>query len=64
MNHEPVVLEPINMFHTPKDFKALEEYIHRFNGGEFAAAVTCAYMAWNLAAKLTNPENKSAKDES
>ena len=64
MSDKTVVLEPMNFVHTPKDFEELAEYINRFNGLERGVAYVCAYMAWNLACKLTNPENQSAKDES
>jgi len=42
--------------HTPDNLKELEAYIAKFSGSEAIVAFTCAYMAWNLAAKLTNPE--------
>jgi len=50
---------------TPESVEALNEYLGRFNGGEFIAAQTCALMAWNLACKLIDEaieeENKGDK---
>ena len=65
MSEEPtVLLQPVGIVHTPKDLNELESYINKFSGsGEHLVAFTCAYMAWNLAAKLTNPEGRSANDE-
>jgi len=57
-----VLLQPVGIVHTPKDLKELEAYIGRLRGGEAIAAFTCAYMAWNLAAKLTNPEGRKADE--
>ena len=65
MSEEPtVLLQRVGLVHTPKDLNELESYINKFSGsGEHLVAFTCAYMAWNLAAKLTNPEGRSANDE-
>tara|TARA_R100001369_G_scaffold2838_1_gene9188 strand:+ start:1326 stop:1502 length:177 start_codon:yes stop_codon:yes gene_type:complete len=49
-------IEPVGLFATPDDMKALQDYLALFSGGEAAVAQTCAFMAWNLAAKLTNSE--------
>jgi len=56
------LLQPVGIVHTPKDVDELQNYIARFHGGEAIVAFTCAWMAWNLAAKLTNPEGKSADE--
>ena len=53
---KPVKLQPVGIVHTPDNLKELEAYIAKFSGSEAIVAFTCAYMAWNLAAKLTNPE--------
>ena len=53
---KPVKLQPVGIVHTPDTLKELEAYIAKFSGSEAIVAFTCAYMAWNLAAKLTNPE--------
>ena len=58
-----VLLQPVGLVHTPKDINELQDYIGKFHGGEAVAAFTCAWMAWNLACKLTNPEGRSANDE-
>ena len=57
-----VLLQTVDIVHTPKDLKELEAYLGQFHGGEATAAFTCAYMAWNLAAKLTNPEGRKANE--
>ena len=62
MSHKTVVLQPMNLVYTPKDLVELEEYITSFNGVERGVAYVCAYMAWNLACKLTNPENQPAEN--
>ena len=63
MSEEPtVLLQPVGIVHTPKDLKELEAYIGKFHGGEAIAAFTCAWMAWNLCAKLTNPEGRKANE--
>ena len=49
-------IEPVGLFATPDNMKALQDYLALFSGGEAAVAQTCAFMAWNLAAKLTNAE--------
>jgi len=62
MTDTTVLLQPVGIVHTPKDLNELESYINKFSSGERMVAFTCAYMAWNLAAKLTNPEGRSAND--
>jgi hypothetical protein len=62
MSDTTVLLQPVGIVHTPENLKELENYIARFHGGEAIAAFTCAYMAWNLAAKLTNPEGRKADE--
>lgn len=55
-----VLLQRVGIVHTPENLEELENYINKFNSGERMVAFTCAYMAWNLAAKLTNPEGRKA----
>jgi len=43
------------MFHTPEDWDELMNWIERHNRDDRAHLVTAAIMAWNLAAKITNP---------
>ena len=62
MSDQTVLLQPVGIVHTPKDLKELEAYIGKFHGGEAVAAFICAYMAWNLACKLTNPEGRKADE--
>tara|TARA_R100001369_G_scaffold24333_5_gene44744 strand:+ start:1973 stop:2182 length:210 start_codon:yes stop_codon:yes gene_type:complete len=45
---------PGGVFATPKDMKALEDYLALFHGSEAIVANTCAWMAWNLACKIVN----------
>ena len=49
-------IEEIGMFHTPKDWVELQEWINGLHGSEKAMATIAACMAWNLAASLTNEE--------
>ena len=37
-----------NLFATPKTMEDTQEYLAKFNGGEGVAAVTCAFMMFNL----------------
>lgn len=53
------VLKPVGFVNTPKDLEALQSHISQFNGHEGIIAATCAWMAWNLAAKLTRPHKVS-----
>lgn len=53
------VIKPVGFFNTPKDLDELQAYIGQFNGSERTVATTCAWMAWNLAAKLTSPHKSS-----
>lgn len=48
----------IGMFHTPKDWRELEAWIekHPAHDGTRAHVLTAACMAWNLAAKITDPD--------
>lgn len=43
---------PSDLFATPDDMEALNAYLNKFSGSEKLAAVTCAMMAWNLAARM------------
>ena len=57
-----VLLQPLDIVHTPKDINELQSYIEKFNGSEATVAFTCAWMAWNLACHLTNPERRTANE--
>jgi hypothetical protein len=37
--------------------KELQDYLSQFHGGEAVVAQTCAWMAWNLAAKITTDDD-------
>jgi hypothetical protein len=49
-------ITPNNLFATPDDVKALQDWIQLLNGPERVAAMTAAGMAWNLANKLIEKE--------
>ncbi len=46
------------MFHTPKDWDELMDWIERHNPEIRPRLITAALMAWNLAAKFTNAEEE------
>ena len=46
-------IKPVDVFDTPDNMKELQDYLAQFHGGEAVVAQTCAWMAWNLAAKIT-----------
>jgi len=56
MNDE-LMIKPCNLFHTPADMHELENYLDNFTGSEAIAARVSAMMAWNLACRLTTPED-------
>jgi hypothetical protein len=49
-------IEPVGHFHTPGSMEEFESYLANFSGSEAIVAHTCAWMAWNLACKITNEE--------
>jgi hypothetical protein len=53
-------IKPIGLFATPESMKDLQDYLAMFSGSEAAVAQTCAWMAWNLACKLTTDEEAQA----
>ena len=57
------VLKPVDFVNTPKNLDALQSHISQFIGHEGIIAATCAWMAWNLAAKLTSPHKGSATSQ-
>ena len=62
MTNPTVLLQPVGIVHTPQNLEELEAYIGKFHGGEAITAFTCAWMAWNLCAKLTNPDGRKADE--
>ena len=50
-----VKLQEIGLFHTPKDWDELMEWIERHDSASRAHVMTAAAMAWNMAARFTNP---------
>lgn len=46
-------LGKMELFATPDDMTALQEYISRFSGAERVVAITVMGMTWNLCAELT-----------
>jgi hypothetical protein len=61
LGSDQVTLKPCELFATPESPQAMNDYLAKFSGSEAVAANTCAYMMWNLAAKLTNPEAQEVK---
>lgn len=61
LGSDQVTLKPCELFATPDSIEAMTDYLEKFSGSEAVAANTCAYMMWNLAAKLTNPETQEVK---
>lgn len=51
-------IKPVGLFHTPADVQELQDYLAQFTGQEAVAVNTAAFMAWNLAAKLTTPTDE------
>jgi len=59
-------IKPEEMFHTPKDWEELMDWIMRHNPDDRAHLTTVAVMAWNLAARITNvldPVTRDAVDD-
>ena len=52
-----MMIEPINLFHTPENWDELMEWIHAHNAEDKAHLTTAAAMAWNLAAKLSEKDD-------
>ena len=50
-------IKPVDVFDTPDNMKELQDYLSQFHGGEAVVAQTCAWMAWNLAAKITTGDD-------
>ena len=61
LGDDVVKLMPCGLYATPDSMEAMTDYLKNFSGSEAVAANTCAYMMWNLAAKLTNPEAQEVK---
>ena len=61
LGSDQVALMPCGLYATPDSMEEMAEYLKNFSGSEAVAANTCAYMMWNLAAKLTNPEIQEVK---
>ena len=50
-----------NLFATPENIEAMQDYVLKMNGAERIAAMTVMGMTWNLASKLV--DEAMAKDE-
>ena len=46
-------LEPVGLFHTPKDWEEIEHWINRHPKDERGHLIMAALMTWNLACKLS-----------
>ena len=51
-----MVIKPVDLFHTPKDWKYIEKWIERHGLEDRVHLWTAACMAWNLAASIVNEE--------
>lgn len=51
-------IQEVGLFHTPKTWEELQDWLEGLNGSEKAMATTAAVMAWNLAAYVTNGEEE------
>ena len=51
-------IKPVGLFHTPENMQELQDWLAQFTGQEAVAVNTAAFMAWNLAAKLTTPTDE------
>ena len=52
-------IQPVELFHTPKDWDELMDWIKLHNPEDRPHLITAAMMAWNLACKFTNAPTKS-----
>jgi hypothetical protein len=48
-------IKSVDLWHTPEDMDELTNIIEAMSGAEKIAAWHGAMLAWNLAAKITNP---------
>ena len=54
-----VKFDPIDLFHTPEDWKELNEWVMKHSDyQERMHIMTSVYMTWNLACKIVNDEDK------
>ena len=54
-----IKMDPIDLFHTPENWGELNKWIELHSDGiERMHVMTAAYMAWNLACKIANDEDK------
>lgn len=54
-------IETVGMFHTPADWKELQDWIERHSPSERAHIMTAAVMGWNLAVRLSQLEEEPSK---
>lgn len=54
------MIKSLGLFHTPKDWEELMDWIHAHSKEEVAHLTTAAAMAWNLAAAVIE-ENKNVQ---
>ena len=55
-------LQPVGLFHTPESVDELQDYLAQYTGTDAVIAQTAAFMAWNLAARLTSTEEATADE--
>ena len=55
-------LQPVNIFYTPDSIEELQDHLAQYTGTDAVIAQTAAFMAWNLAARLTSTEETAADE--
>lgn len=54
-------IAPSPMFHTPKDWDELMDWINRHSPDERAHITVAAVMAWNLACSIVNQDEETVQ---
>ena len=55
-------LQPVNIFYTPESIEELQDRLAQYAGTDAVIAQTAAFMAWNLAARLTSTEETTEEE--
>ena len=55
-------LQPVNIFYTPESIEELQDCLAQYAGTDAVIAQTAAFMAWNLAARLTSTEETTEEE--
>jgi len=51
-------IQPVELFHTPKSWNELMDWIEAYPSDDRPHLITAAMMGWNLACKFTNAQPK------